>query len=42
MLYRNKKTGAEFRSDCECKGEDWEAVDEKKKSTQKKPEGDSK
>lgn len=39
MLYRNKKTGAEFRTNCECKGKDWEIVDEKKKSAPKKPKG---
>lgn len=27
MLYRNRKTGAEFESPCECNGEGWERVD---------------
>lgn len=26
MVYRNRKTGAEFETDCICSGGDWEAV----------------
>lgn len=26
LTYRNRKTGAEFQSMCECRGEDWERI----------------
>lgn len=26
FLYRNRKTGDEFQSNCECNGRDWERI----------------
>jgi hypothetical protein len=46
MLYRNRKTGAEFESPCVCNGEDWDRVEvdsalsqslQKPEKTAKKP-----